>query len=235
VQKPTWRRSQRNDAASDRDEQTQANEDYMTKIAMLMIGCAGIAVGPGCVADSPSADVERTEVAEAEVAEAEVAEAEVAESPEAAAPDAIGQFHLIRLSNTQLCLQPRGGTPGDAPVELQSCNPTAPAQNWLFVQKSSDWQVVNQQSGKCLYVNGGSSSNVQIAHADCNAFGTNNPVSNALWRPSSLTGFASLRSRIGHRDSKLCVDSFGNAFPGIGLRTFTCNGTPQQTFFVGLE
>lgn len=164
--------------------------------------------------------------------------AATAEAQSTATPtsDAIGAFHLIRLSNTQLCLQPLGGSAGDVIVELHQCNPTAPAQNWLFVQKASnEFEVVNQQSGKCLYVNGGATSNVQLTHSNCNIFGTNTPASNALWKPSSLTGFASLMSRIQHRDSKLCADTFGNAFDGIGLRTFGCNGLPQQSFVVGLE
>jgi len=66
-------------------------------------------------------------------------------------------------------------------------------------------------------------------------FGTNVPASNALWKPSSLTGFATLQSRIGHRNSGLCVDSFGNAFDGIGLRTFNCDNRPSEIFFVGVE
>jgi hypothetical protein len=120
-------------------------------------------------------------------------------------------------------------------VELTRCNPSAPAQNWIFArQASGDFEILNP-NGKCLYVDGPARDNVEIIQADCNVFGTNNPASNALWRPSSLTGFATLRSRIGGRDSGLCIDSFGNAFDGIGLRTFHCNGQPQQTFFVGLE
>jgi len=48
-------------------------------------------------------------------------------------------------------------------------------------------------------------------------------------------GFSTLMSRIQHRDSGLCVDSSGNAFDGIGLRTFHCNGRSPQTFVVGVE
>jgi len=76
---------------------------------------------------------------------------------------------------------------------------------------------------------------VEIAHAGCNIFGTDTPASNALWKPSNLKGFSVLMSRIGHRDSRLCVDSFGNAFPGIGLRTFPCDGTAKQMFIIGVE
>ena len=153
-----------------------------------------------------------------------------------ATTDAIGAFHTIRLSNTNLCVQPLDGSAGDVIVELSACIPTAPAQNWLFVQKAAgEYEIVNQQSGRCLYVNGPATSNVELTHSDCNVFGTNTPASNALWLPSRLTGFAQLQSRIGHRDSKLCADTFGNAFDGIGLRTFGCNGLPQQTFIVGQE
>lgn len=188
----------------------------------------------GCAAggDERALDGEATAVDDGG-APAATAEAQSTSTPTA---DAIGAFHLIRLSNTQLCVQPLGGSTGDVIVELHQCNPSAPAQNWLFVQKATnEFEIVNQQSGKCLYVNGGASSNVELIQGGCNIFGTNTPVSNALWKPSSLTGFASLMSRIQHRDSKLCADSFGNAFDGIGLRTFNCNGTPPQTFVVGLE
>jgi hypothetical protein len=175
-------------------------------------------------------------------AEAQGAEAALAASPESPATDdqaenaSIGEFHLIRLSNTNLCVQPLDGSTGDVPVELSQCSPSAPAQNWLFKRISSrDFEIINQPSGKCLYVNGPAATNVPLFQADCNVSGGSAPASNALWKPSRLTGFATLMSRIGHRDSGLCADSFGNAFDGIGLRTFHCNGTPPQTFVVGVE
>lgn len=196
-----------------------------TNMAMIRLGglasmslAAAIAIGSGeatAYADSPPS---------------------LSDSTSEVTTDAIGAFHLIRLSNTQLCVQPLGGSTGDVIVELHQCNPSAAAQNWLFVQASTgDFEIVNQQSGKCLYVNGGASENVEIIHGGCNVFGTNTPASNALWKPSSRTGFSTLMSRIQHRDSGLCIDSFGNAFDGIGLRTFHCNGTPPQTFIVGVE
>jgi len=201
----------------------------MAKIALLMIGCAGIAATPGCFADSSAADVDQTQVAEAEVAA----------SP-GITPDAIGQFHLIRLANTQLCLQPKGGSTGDVEVELRPCNPLAGAQNWLFVQKSSsEWEIVNQQSGKCLYnaaplplYDGGR----PITHEGCNIFGTSRPASNALWKPSSVTGLSTFMSRIQHRDTGFCFDvPGGNPFDGATMWMWHCNHTPAQAWIVGVE
>jgi hypothetical protein len=151
-------------------------------------------------------------------------------------PDDISDFHLIRLSNTQLCVQPLDRSTDDVIVVLTHCDPTVDAQNWKIVRQSfADWAIINKQSEKCLYVNGGASENVEIIHAGCNVFGTNTPASNALWSHPNL-GFSTLRSRIGHRDSGLCIDSFGNAFDGIGLRTFHCDSRlPQQIFSVGVD
>jgi len=202
----------------------------MTKIGLLMVGCVGIVAAPGCVADAPAADGDQTQVTEAETAA----------PPEAASPNAIGQFHLLRVANTQLCLQPQGGSTGDVIVELRPCVASAPAQNWLFSQKgSSDWEIINAQSGKCLY-NGSAVPQVDggqpITHEGCNVFGTNVPASNALWKPSSLTNFSSLQSRIQHRDSGFCLDVPGaNPFDGATMQMWHCNGTPAQIWVVGVE
>jgi hypothetical protein len=41
-------------------------------------------------------------------------------------------------------------------------------------------------------------------------------------------------SRIEHRDSGLCIYSFGNAFDETGQPTFHGNGQPQPVFSVGV-
>lgn len=70
--------------------------------------------------------------------------------------DAIGQFHVIRLSNTNLCIQALNRSTQDVIVVLSQCDPSAPAQNWIFSrQASGDFEILNP-NGKCLYVNGGS-------------------------------------------------------------------------------
>jgi hypothetical protein len=151
-------------------------------------------------------------------------------------PEVFGDAHVIKLSNTNLCLQPLDRSTGDVIVVLTACVPSLAIQNWLFrLEPTGDYEIVNAGSLKCLYVNGPATGNVELIQGGCNVFGTSTPASNALWKPSRLTGFATLQSRIGHRDSGLCADSFGNAFDGIGLRTFHCSGDPQQVFSVGLE
>jgi Ricin-type beta-trefoil lectin domain-like len=168
------------------------------------------------------------------------AEAAVTSSTGGATPNAIGTFHLMRVANTQLCLQPRGGSTGDVIIELRQCNASAPAQNWLIVPKApSEFEIVNQQSGKCLYSNaplplfdGGQ----PITHENCNISGTSNPASNALWSPSSLTGLTRLMSRVQHRNTGFCLDvPGGNPFDGATLWMWHCNGTPAQSFVVGVE
>jgi len=77
----------------------------------LMIGCAGIAAAPGCVADSADADC-RSDAGRRSRARCE---------PTTSGPHAIGVFHPIRLSNTNLCLQPLDGTTADSPLELSTC------------------------------------------------------------------------------------------------------------------
>lgn len=197
----------------------------MTKNDILMISCTAIAAISGCAADSPAADSEQTQGAEDELAT----------DPGGAVANVIGQFHLIRLSNTQLCLQPKGGSAGDVTVELHQCNSSAPAQNWIFVSQAGGRQVVNQQSGKCLYesseppTNGGT-----VTHEGCNVFGTSTPASNSLWNLSSLTNFSRLMSELGRRDTGFCLDG-GSAFDGAPVKIFRCNFTPAQTWVVGVE
>lgn len=197
------------------------------KFGFLMFGCAGIAAATGCV-DSAEADVDQTEVAEAELAA----------SPQGPGTNAIGVFHPIRLINTNLCLQPLGGTTANSPVELRTCN-GSPAQHWLFSRTGSvEWQVINFQSARCLYedTNFPRSGAEQIIHADCNIFGTNTPASNALWRPTALTGNARLQSRLGHRDTGFCIHVPGIPFDGIGVVNERCSASnPAQIFVVGIE
>jgi hypothetical protein len=199
----------------------------MTKIGFLMISCAGIATTPGCVADSPAADVDQTQVAEAELTGG-------------VTPNAIGQFHLIRLANTQLCVQPQGGSTADVELELHQCSPTAPAQNWLFSQKTSnDWEIINANTGNCVYNNVPPplfNGSVPIIQGGCNIFGTDRPASNALWKPTHVIGLTQIMSRLQGRDTGFCIDvPGGNAFDGATLQNWQCNGTPAQAFIVGQE
>jgi hypothetical protein len=200
----------------------------MTKSGILMIGCAAIAAVFAGAAG----------VAAAEPQQADRAEDELAEAPDVA-PNTIGQFHTIRVANTNLCVQPQGGSAGSVVVELATCSASAPAQNWLFRSLSGGTEIVNNLSGKCLY-NSGTNPPVNgsgpILVNDCNITGTTAAASNALWSPSALTGFASLKTNIGHRSNNFCLDVPGaNPFPGAALQIWGCNGTPAQVYVVGQE
>jgi hypothetical protein len=201
----------------------------MTSEFVLSLCCTGIAAASGCAADSPAVDTEKTQVAEVDIAA----------SPEGVDPDSIGAFHLIRVANTQLCLQPQGGSAGDVPVELHQCNPSAAAQNWLFVSQSGGREVVNQQSGMCLrYGADGPPSNGArpMMHSACNVFGGTLPASNSLWKLSSLTGFSTFMTDVGHHDIGFCLDvPDANPFDGAALQIYRCNRTPAQIWVVGVE
>jgi hypothetical protein len=198
-------------------------------MVLLMVACAGVAA-TGCVADSTAADGDQTQVAEADVTL----------PPGGVTPNTIGQFHLIRLANTQLCLQPQGGSAADVVLVLHACNSFDASQNWLFSQKSSnDWEVLNANSGNCIYndvpvplFNGSQ----PIIQGGCNIFGTSRPASNALWKPAHTIGETQIQSRLQGRDTGFCIDvPGGNAFDGATVQNWGCNGTAAQRWIVGQE
>jgi hypothetical protein len=81
----------------------------------------------------------------------------------------------------------------------------------------------------CLNLFGPSANGTEIAQIHC----VN--VSNELWTVSTLSGITTLRSRVGFRDSGLCVDVPGQSGQdGLPVQSFQCNGTVAQQFFVGL-
>jgi hypothetical protein len=141
----------------------------------------------------------------------------------------------MRLANTQLCLQPKGGSAGDVVVELHQCNSTAPAQNWIFVPVTGGRQVVNQQSGKCLYESSEPpADNGTVTHEGCNVFGTTLPASNSLWKLSNPTSFSTFQSELGRRDTGFCLDG-RNAVDGAPVKIFRCNNTAVQSWLGGVE
>lgn len=206
----------------------------MMKIGLLMIGCTGIAT-TGCITDAPAEDGDQTEVAAADLTT----------PPGGPTANTIGAAHVIRLTNTNLCLQPANGSLGDVVVELRTCRPANPndpasrAQHWLLSQKTSvEWQFVNLASGKCLYngVDTPFNGARPITHEGCNIFGTSSPASNGLWRISALRGNSQLQSRVGHRDTGFCLDvPDGRPFEGVQLQNFRCNGTPAQIFVINQD
>src|SRR5262245_59344363 len=200
----------------------------MRNIELLMIGLAGIATATGCAADSPSADLDGAQAPEAE---------------RAANPDIAGSlasvFHPIKLSNTTLCLQPQGGSTADVLVELRGCNGSS-AQNWQIQPRGSDGSIIVNQDGKCLYNDAPlppSDFGQPITHQDCVIFGTPNIASNALWKPSTTIGNATLMSRVQHRDTGFCLDvPNGQPFEGATLWMFHCGrNNPAQLWRVGLD
>src|ERR1041384_4680177 len=115
----------------------------MTRLGLLMIGCASIFTISGCIADSPAEGADESRATDAErVASPDIATAGI--TP--------GQFGPLRLTNTQLCLQPVGGSTGDVLVELHGCNGLS-EQQWQFFPVSPSFMIINQQSQKCLYNN----------------------------------------------------------------------------------
>lgn len=172
----------------------------MNKFALLMFSLAGPL---GCTVDAPTADD----------GEPSSATAEADLSTDGAAPQTFGQGHVIRLANTNLCLRPLGGSTGFVPTELVACDFSAPSQNWIervvFTGdvKNLVVQFVNVQSQLCLWAFGDvATTGTGIGVIGCNVQGTNTAASNSLWRPSPLTGFATLQSRLGHKNTGFCLD-----------------------------
>jgi hypothetical protein len=197
---------------------------------LLMIGCAGMAATTGCAADSPAADGDQTQVAEGEVAL----------TPGGVTPNTIGEAHVIRLANTQLCLYPQGGSTADVVLVLHACSFSDPSQNWLLSQKTSnDWEFVNAQSFNCIYNDVGAplfNGAQPIIQGGCNIFGTTRPVSNAQWKPAHISGETQIQSRLQGRDTGFCIDvPGGNAFDGATVQNWRCNGTAAQRWIIGQE
>jgi hypothetical protein len=199
----------------------------MTKFGILMIGCAGLAGIPGCMADSPDG----TQTTESALETAPDVTPDVK-------PDGIGAFNTLRLVNTQLCLQPQGGsTAAGATLELNTCT-NALIQNWeLRPQPSGRISMINAQTGLCIYdapplplVNGAR----PILVDSC--FVSNAPTtfaSNTLWKRLSISGAASFETEIQFRDTGFCLDiPNDNPFAGALPWNWSCNSTAAQLFSV---
>jgi ricin-type beta-trefoil lectin protein len=201
----------------------------MTRIRFLMIGCAGIVAGS--LSHAGRLHAEPGQPQEPDIDDAVISDGITV--------DSIGQFHLIRVANTQLCVQPLGGTTaGGVPLELQPCNAGLPAQNWLISSNSGSLAIINNASGRCIYLNTDNPvSGSPVVHADCNVFGQTFFASNALWRfVATTTGETDIESRVHFRNSGFCLNvPGGNPFPGARLQAWNCNGTAAQRFIVGVE
>ena len=192
----------------------------------LLIGCTSLSIIPGCMADSTAEDLDQVQVTESELTTAPGVAASVSEG-----------YYVIRLANTQLCLQPRGRSHDDVLVELSACNASVPEQTWLIFPQSNGTRVINSQTSKCVYNNGPLplfNGAVPIDHESCFVFGTFNQVaSNALWKLTTTAGYTSFQSRVQFRDTGFCMDVPGGfAYDGVTLQNWSCNGTPAQAFIL---
>jgi hypothetical protein len=190
----------------------------MNKFGILMFATVGLTAIPLSHADSSTpADASRLDGAELEA------------SLDGDAVDATGGFSHLRLVNTNLCLQPAGGTTDDVLLVLSACNGSQ-AQNWIFVAQAHGTTVVNQQSGKCIYNNAPlplQDRGTPILQATCGD-------SNTLWKIfSQAPGSTSFMSRVQFRDTGFCLDTpNGNPFEGATMWMFRCNRTAAQEFIV---
>lgn len=144
--------------------------------------------------------------------------------------EAAGVFHPIRNTGNGKCLQPQGGSTGHVAIVQMPCVAGSLAQGWHFERISgNDFRIINQLSGFCVYMNGPVQAGSPISQAPCDP-----PVSNHTWRadhpPASV---AELRSMAGGNHN-LCLDvPGGSAIDGLGMQTWTCNGTPAQRWIIG--
>src|SRR4051812_26510570 len=136
----------------------------MNKFALLMFGLAGTGM-VGCAADSPAAD------------DGEQSSATAA-ATDSITPETFGQGHVLRLVNTNLCLQPLGGSTGIAPTELVTCSFGTPVQNWIQRPVSGGTELVNAQSHLCLWAFGDvATTGTGIGVVGCDVDGTTTPSS----------------------------------------------------------
>jgi hypothetical protein len=211
-----------------------------SKLATFLL-VVPLAVAASCAVEPTSADPGETAGAEevnapaaspaAKVDQTGVDTAELDASP-GAGTNGVNGFGHLRLSNTNLCVQP--SSIDGARLQLRGCT-SSTAQNWLLssLPSTSDYRIFNQASGLCINnaseptQNGGN-----VTLGECNIFGTSRPVSNAQWHPSSTAGLASFQSKI-IGSSGFCIDvPGGNAFDGAMLQMYSCNGTPAQLFII---
>jgi hypothetical protein len=131
-----------------------------------------------------------------------------------------GQYKTLRNANNNLCLQLNANNDFISPT---TCNGSA-EQGWLALKDGSNfYRFVNGSGRGCLSVDTASSG--FSAHIDnCTlSDGSGSSVSNAQWIASNtLPNAVSLRTRVGNRDSNLCLT------PSVTLSS--CGAAPQRWF-----
>lgn len=137
-------------------------------------------------------------------------------------------FNPIKNTGSNMCLQPQGGSAGEANLVQATCNGGI-AQGWLFQQLSgTTWRIINQL-GNCMYMNGPVASGSPVAVVGCTP-----AVSNHSWQPiPAPPSIGTLKSRAGNATT-LCLDvPGGQPTEGLPVRVFRCNGTPAQAWVMG--
>jgi len=142
-----------------------------------------------------------------------------------AAADAAG-FAPIRNVDSHLCVQ--GQTSGESSLIVAGCN-ESPAQRWIFVPVpgTNDWQILNQGSGFCVYMNGPIANGSPVIQTGCGN------VSNESWKNSTPPAITTIMSRAGRRDTNLCLTP---EFPAAGalVDINTCTGSANQLWSIGV-
>lgn len=140
-------------------------------------------------------------------------------------------FHPIKNVGTSKCLQPEGGSTGEATIVQMTCNGSL-TQQWQFFLipgNTGAYHLINQLSGLCMYMNGPVAPGSPIAQVECT------DVSNEDWISSAPPPeVVTLKSRAGHRPTNLCIDvPGGQSTEGLPVQIFGCNGSLAQRWIVG--
>ncbi len=144
--------------------------------------------------------------------------------------NAAGVFKPIKNIWTGMCLQPEGGSTFDAWIVQVPCAPGSTIQNWHFEKISgSTYQIINQASGRCFYMNGPVSRGSGIAQVACLP-----RVSNHVWKTVPVPSTDAEIESMAGGDHNLCLDvPGGQSISGLIMQTWTCNNSPAQRFIIG--
>jgi hypothetical protein len=137
-------------------------------------------------------------------------------------------FGPIKNAGTGMCLQPMDGSRADVPIVQMPCDsPLPPEQLWAFLPTvGSSTTIVNMNSHSCMYFNGPIQAGTQIFQALCDG------TSNTWWTPPVVVRDVpdiaqQLRSRVGRRDSNLCIEATTDQ-PGLVMDVMSCDNVIRQ-------
>ncbi|MFL6076791.1 MAG: RICIN domain-containing protein [Mycobacteriales bacterium] len=145
------------------------------------------------------------------------------------------QFHQIKNTGSNLCLQP-DSTIATAAVVQEPCDGGF-LQGWQFNVDggTNHFYFVNQATGFCLDAFDGAFNGARVLNNDCGFLKPTETISNDEWNTGqSLPAVTKIESRVHFRDTGFCMDVPGGSHDaGVALQVFSCNGTPAQIFVVG--